>query len=135
MRNSGPGAGSALTLCVSRWANTFSSRGGALRRRCRTEVSFSSRAVWLDQAAVLLNERSSMAYARIILNNSSPFLMLRQRSTAPQPLAKSLRLAGKYWRSEEHTSELQSRLHLVCRLLLEKKKQPKQYNYHPLSCT
>src|SRR2546422_3675406 len=28
-------------------------------------------------------------------------------------------------RSEEHTSELQSRLHLVCRLLLEKKKQTK----------
>src|SRR2546429_10025026 len=27
-----------------------------------------------------------------------------------------------YARSEEHTSELQSRLHLVCRLLLEKKK-------------
>src|SRR2546422_6110156 len=27
-----------------------------------------------------------------------------------------------YLRSEEHTSELQSRLHLVCRLLLEKKK-------------
>src|SRR2546422_4132421 len=27
-----------------------------------------------------------------------------------------------YTRSEEHTSELQSRLHLVCRLLLEKKK-------------
>src|SRR3989442_9709048 len=27
-------------------------------------------------------------------------------------------------RSEEHTSELQSRPHLVCRLLLEKKKQP-----------
>src|SRR2546422_3292038 len=29
-------------------------------------------------------------------------------------------------RSEEHTSELQSRLHLVCRLLLEKKKQIKR---------
>src|SRR2546422_6086785 len=29
-------------------------------------------------------------------------------------------------RSEEHTSELQSRLHLVCRLLLEKKKQKPQ---------
>src|SRR2546422_6365552 len=28
-----------------------------------------------------------------------------------------------YYRSEEHTSELQSRLHLVCRLLLEKKKK------------
>src|SRR2546429_4501415 len=31
-----------------------------------------------------------------------------------------------YGRSEEHTSELQSRLHLVCRLLLEKKKQRKR---------
>src|SRR2546429_866685 len=32
-----------------------------------------------------------------------------------------------YDRSEEHTSELQSRLHLVCRLLLEKKKQNDVY--------
>src|SRR2546422_6209152 len=30
---------------------------------------------------------------------------------------------GRGTRSEEHTSELQSRLHLVCRLLLEKKKK------------
>src|SRR5699024_11482210 len=30
---------------------------------------------------------------------------------------------SKRWRSEEHTSELQSRFDLVCRLLLEKKKQ------------
>src|SRR5687768_18091862 len=30
---------------------------------------------------------------------------------------------GSSCRSEEHTSELQSRLHLVCRLLLEKKKK------------
>ena len=29
---------------------------------------------------------------------------------------------GAVWRSEEHTSELQSRRNLVCRLLLEKKK-------------
>src|SRR3989449_1035908 len=34
------------------------------------------------------------------------------------------RRVGKECRSEEHTSELQSRLHLVCRLLLEKKKSP-----------
>src|SRR2546422_1710600 len=32
---------------------------------------------------------------------------------------------GHDLRSEEHTSELQSRLHLVCRLLLEKKKKKK----------
>src|SRR2546422_9995089 len=31
-------------------------------------------------------------------------------------------------RSEEHTSELQSRLHLVCRLLLEKKKKKHKRN-------
>src|SRR5205814_9486898 len=31
------------------------------------------------------------------------------------------------WRSEEHTSELQSLRHLVCRLLLEKKKTNNQY--------
>src|SRR2546429_5371011 len=34
-------------------------------------------------------------------------------------------------RSEEHTSELQSRLHLVCRLLLEKKKKsPKSLHFY-----
>src|SRR2546422_7816970 len=37
------------------------------------------------------------------------------------------------WRSEEHTSELQSRLHLVCRLLLEKKKKNKiRTPYRPI---
>src|SRR2546422_1846901 len=38
-------------------------------------------------------------------------------------LAFPLRELESFARSEEHTSELQSRLHLVCRLLLEKKKQ------------
>src|SRR6185503_20890798 len=33
------------------------------------------------------------------------------------------RRGAQHQRSEEHTSELQSRLHLVCRLLLEKKKE------------
>src|SRR5687768_17787651 len=37
--------------------------------------------------------------------------------------------AARAARSEEHTSELQSRLHLVCRLLLEKKKHKKQKHY------
>src|SRR5256885_3607785 len=32
--------------------------------------------------------------------------------------------AARFFRSEEHTSELQSPCNLVCRLLLEKKKQP-----------
>src|SRR2546422_5997970 len=37
----------------------------------------------------------------------------------------SVAIARFALRSEEHTSELQSRLHLVCRLLLEKKKKKK----------
>src|SRR3712207_7201430 len=45
-------------------------------------------------------------------------------------LSGSLVVAGRLepepWRSEEHTSELQSRQYLVCRLLLEKKKTTRQ---------
>src|SRR2546422_4454799 len=45
-------------------------------------------------------------------------------ATSPSP---PVAIVGTSWargvRSEEHTSELQSRLHLVCRLLLEKKKK------------
>src|SRR5438045_8350843 len=37
--------------------------------------------------------------------------------------ASDVKMPMKLWRSEEHTSELQSLRHLVCRLLLEKKKQ------------
>src|SRR3989449_7386687 len=56
----------------------------------------------------------------------------RRRGEMPSRRADSLRLpphsctvacAAAVVRSEEHTSELQSRLHLVCRLLLEKKKK------------
>src|SRR2546422_6941844 len=57
----------------------------------------------------------------------SPVYRYRRTGTANRPAA------GNGWqnepaarlrqsRSEEHTSELQSRLHLVCRLLLQKKK-------------
>ena len=38
-------------------------------------------------------------------------------------------------RSEEHTSELQSRRNLVCRLLLEKKKKKEQNKMHKIGCS
>src|SRR5438874_10026954 len=44
----------------------------------------------------------------------------------PEPPARTAR--GRGSRSEEHTSELQSRRDLVCRLLLEKKKAKKHKN-------
>src|SRR2546429_1449274 len=43
-------------------------------------------------------------------------------SARPRARLHGLADSGRHQRSEEHTSELQSRLHLVCRLLLEKKK-------------
>src|SRR3712207_8543754 len=39
----------------------------------------------------------------------------------------------RHGRSEEHTSELQSRQYLVCRLLLEKKKTKSRTQYTPIS--
>src|SRR3989449_3844662 len=53
----------------------------------------------------------------------------RSYSFAPSPTTTIVSAPRRYRRaaaarSEEHTSELQSRLHLVCRLLLEKKKRP-----------
>src|SRR2546429_7710178 len=58
----------------------------------------------------------------------SGFLCYRKKafhSCQPPPgaHASGSKPGGQRWRSEEHTSELQSRLHLVCRLLLEKKKK------------
>src|SRR2546429_6411261 len=45
----------------------------------------------------------------------------RSRRSGATPVRPVRVEAGERVRSEEHTSELQSRLHLVCRLLLEKK--------------
>src|SRR4051794_41586907 len=45
--------------------------------------------------------------------------------------ARRNRLNTRRVRSEEHTSELQSPVHLVCRLLLEKKKTKKTQNATP----
>src|SRR5438876_7599322 len=46
-----------------------------------------------------------------------------QQCCGLHPIAAAVRQGG---RSEEHTSELQSPVHLVCRLLLEKKKKKKK---------
>src|SRR2546422_4794365 len=60
-----------------------------------------------------------------------------QRLRGGQPLDQRGQARGLEWqtatRSEEHTSELQSRLHLVCRLLLEKKKNHERSRFYALS--
>src|SRR5699024_11925469 len=56
----------------------------------------------------------------------------RQIAITFQPVIEDLHMAGAdlQSRSEEHTSELQSRFDLVCRLLLEKKKRKTKPNRH-----
>src|SRR5690349_22592863 len=63
--------------------------------------------------------RSPFVYWRLI---ASPSIFSSQQYTTSPPTAARTRLS----RSEEHTSELQSRRDLVCRLLLEKKKKKKK---------
>src|SRR2546422_6162242 len=67
--------------------------------------------------------RSATGYVDVPLEWSRTYVLLapgREKSVIGDLRLESLREAV---RSEEHTSELQSRLHLVCRLLLEKKKK------------
>src|SRR2546422_3388483 len=59
--------------------------------------------------------------------NVAPYQRRLQHVRRVHRRAEGRPLADEVVRSEEHTSELQSRLHLVCRLLLEKKKKDQTY--------
>src|SRR2546422_5843858 len=66
--------------------------------------------------------RSRSWLSRKARPDERPALCLAGSARGPAPSRRLRRGAdGPCARSEEHTSELQSRLHLVCRLLLEKK--------------
>src|SRR3989449_5142302 len=71
-------------------------------------------AVGLDPAAQVLHGAARQVLLRLV---DDGLQAVRLGLHGPDLLAR---------RSEEHTSELQSRLHLVCRLLLEKKKKKKE---------
>src|SRR5690606_41360125 len=94
----------------------------------------------VTRACVLLDRgRTSTAIYTLTLHDALPISeWLRQRSPAPRGAPRAAGIFGgdrvcraavhtEYARgsrrSEEHTSELQSRENLVCRLLLEKKKK------------
>src|SRR5437870_7356421 len=76
-----------------------------------------------------LDQFLSMAFAQLTYRESlrdieACLRAQRQAVTVAQFASDS---GAKRSRSEEHTSELQSRGHLVCRLLLEKKKKKNKY--------
>src|SRR3989440_9365437 len=101
----------------------FSSR----RRHTRSDRDWSSdvcssdlkppAAMWAKRSSRVRKPRCSARFERI--SQPSPFGSRCAARPDRNPL--SMRLSGS--RSEEHTSELQSRSDLVCRLLLEKKKK------------
>src|SRR2546422_7844477 len=102
----------------------FSSR----RRHTRCSRDWSS-----DVCSSDLVWRRGAQAAVMVSGNGCAHVYFRPRGGPPTPRSGAAvpsdlveQLLG---RSEEHTSELQSRLHLVCRLLLEKKKK-KQYQLH-----
>src|SRR5260370_42272777 len=66
------------------------------------------------------NDTATTEIYTLSLHDALPIWPRNCRDPAP---AGAHRRIPPSWRSEEHTSELQSHLNLVCRLLLEKKKK------------
>src|SRR3712207_7784042 len=83
----------------------------------------------LHDALPILLRRGGMSSWPVSRTTSSSICRVTRSASCSYPCRKSHR--GLSGRSEEHTSELQSRQYLVCRLLLEKKK--KITNNHPFT--
>src|SRR2546422_5375863 len=82
------------------------------------------------------NDTATTEIYTLSLHDALPISLSPSVKTTPGMESRSPAVAsspaGGLSRSEEHTSELQSRLHLVCRLLLEKKKKidPKTFIWY-----
>src|SRR5260370_18030467 len=71
------------------------------------------------------NDTATTEIYTLSLHDALPIFRLPARWSCPRAQqAGRSQAEHEIGRSEEHTSELQSHLNLVCRLLLEKKKQP-----------
>src|SRR2546422_6229660 len=117
------------TISIERSSPTFKKNGSPARRR-PSALTSAIRQTNLPPSAQRTDAVTSMgsrAWARRVC---ARFLMIKGRSgvgnSSQLPVNRALCCVRT--RSEEHTSELQSRLHLVCRLLLEKKKKRQEQN-------
>src|SRR2546429_5365524 len=81
-----------------------------------------------DQKYDVLTADNAESARRLCLELQPDLVLLHDH--LPQVRGFELCRRLKEDRSEEHTSELQSRLHLVCRLLLEKKKKNLRHCWH-----
>src|SRR2546422_9700886 len=91
-------------------------------RRNKSLVFLDPKKIWAFEAA----DRLTFVHSR-----EGRFAIDLSLAAIEASFGRALFRVHRNWRSEEHTSELQSRLHLVCRLLLEKKKM----NAECLACS
>src|SRR2546422_2835074 len=90
---------------------------------------FSTENAYRVSASIFSRAHVSMVVRADCVPERCPAILGRCRFCAQHPFPSMMTatcLGSRVKRSEEHTSELQSRLHLVCRLLLEKKKKKKK---------
>src|SRR5437762_6583925 len=94
-----------------------------LRMRNGNENQLQRTSDFLSKAAVPALERAGigpLGFFASVIGEESPFILAL--ATFPSLAAMETAREKETQRSEEHTSELQSPMYLVCRLLLEKKK-------------
>src|SRR2546422_6042102 len=112
--------------------------GGPPPRLTRPRAPASPPTVTASRAGIGAAAGGSVAGARCSADVAHPPILLSTSESAPKSrrsaqsrgvgrkatqMRRIRSATSRRERSEEHTSELQSRLHLVCRLLLEKKKK------------
>src|SRR4030042_6116261 len=76
------------------------------------------------------NDTAPTEIYTLSLHDALPIYHVHPADRHEQQDAQHVQRPGRPARSEEHTSELQLRLHLVCRLLLEKKKNTTKSQNH-----
>src|SRR5689334_23795786 len=75
----------------------------------------------VEGAVFFFNDTATTEIYTLSLHDALPILGLADRRLGPEDANDTGLRHCRRGRSEEHTSELQSQFHLVCRLLLEKK--------------
>src|SRR5438105_12173457 len=125
-------------MCRSAWAGACRVRSVILRRARRGGQGSAARSARTLQPRANDRVSTSRDATRPAVNKCStphaPFEIVSSHEISPSNRKDSKDEPSVFpLRSEEHTSELQSRVDLVCRLLLEKKKKNKtkiQYIYN-----
>src|SRR3712207_8964083 len=96
-------------------------------RRPPRSTLFPYTTLFRSRAAFVLTQVLGLSYAEAAQACEVPVGTIRSRVARAR--------TDLLVRSEEHTSELQSRQYLVCRLLLEKKKHPHSFSPHDIPCS